>query len=284
MICSPLFALHDSDETLRRTHGAREVSQAEAERLNAEGYGVFWVPNRFEGRRVQANLKEIRYWFAEIDSGTKAEQLARLRKSPLIPSMVVESRRGYHAFWKVRGQASPEHWKRIERGLVRVLKGDPKATDLLRLLRAPGFNHVKDPANPFLVQVVWTLDAAYSEEQMLRAFPSTQPAKPSSPSQVEGDGFWSKVANLDARDALVRLNGHWLMKGESFALEEQPNGNANVVRSDGVDTGCFVDRDGRMGNVASGSSVAAWLSWYGSDWATIAKGLKEVFTELGEHA
>ncbi len=278
-----LYVLHDSDEELRRQNGAREVNEAEARKLNAEGYGVFWVPNRFEGRRVQANLKEIRFWFCEVDSGTKPQQIARLRKSPLLPSVVIESARGYHAYWKVRGQASPEHWKSIERGLVRVLQGDPKATDLLRLLRAPGFNHLKDPAKPFPVQVVWKLDAAYSQEQMQRAFPSKQPVRVSNPSQVEGDGFWSKVASLEARDALLRLNGHWLQNGESFELVEQHNGNANVLRSDGGRTPVFVDAAGRLGNVAAGSSIAAWLSWYQHDWATIAKGLREVFPELGDH-
>lgn len=278
-----LFALHDSDKTLRQKYGSREVGEAEARKLNAAGYGVFWVPNDFEGRRVQANLKEIRYWFVESDTGIKAEQQARLRRAALLPSMVVESARSFHAYWRVRGQASPENWRAIERGLVKVLAGDPKATDVLRLLRAPGFNHIKDPAHPFPVRKVWEIDASYTELQMLRAFPLKQEKRASNPSQVEGDGFWMRVAAMDARQALPRLNGHWLQNGESFTLSEQSNGHANVVRVDGVSTPVFVDAAGRLGCVEAGSSVAAWLKWYGHDWATIAKGLREVFPELGEH-
>lgn len=280
-----LFVLHDSDEEQRRLHGAREVDSEEARCLNAEGWGVFWVPNVFGERRVQTSLREIRFWFCEMDEGTKKEQAARLKRSPLLPSAVVESARGYHAYWRVRGSATPTGWRRIVRwGLVPELRGDPKATDVLRLLRCPGYSHMKDPEHPHPVRTVWKLDASYTEQQMMRAFKSREPvvtreARTLAPGE---GGFWERVATMDAREALVRLNGHWLMNGESFHLREQSNGNANVVRTDGYDTGTFVDRAGRLGNVDGGSSIAAWCAWYGHDWATVAKGLREAFPELGE--
>lgn len=244
---------------------------------------MFWVPNAFKGRRVQANLTAIRFYFIEVDEGTKAQQLARLKRSPLLPTAVVESARGYQSYWKVRGEASPERWRRIVRwGLAPALGGDVKASDVLRLLRCPGFKHMKNPSQPFEVTTVWRLDTSYTEAQMLRAFPSREPTRKTRELKPGEGGFWERVAGMDAGEAIVRLNGHPLQNGESFVLKEQANGNRNIVRSDGLDTGVFCDPAGRLGAVASGSSVAAWLAWYGHDWATIARGLKEAFKELSD--
>ena len=276
-----LFALHDSDDELKRK-GSFTVSKERAGQLNAEGYGIFHVVNAFEGRRLITNLVRIRYWTCELDLGQRSEQVARIKRAPLLPSVVVESKRGFHLYYRAL-DAELSTWARVVRwGLIPALGGDPKASDPLRLLRCPGYEHKKDPANPFMVRVVWRTDAIYSTKQMLRAFPNTEPtAKPKAAGPAgEADGFWEKVARLDGREALARLGGHWLMNGEKFSLQEQVNGNANVVRSDGYSTGSFVDRDGKLGNVDGGASIAAWCAWYGHDWATVARGLREVFPEL----
>lgn len=233
------------------------------------------------------NLERIRFWFCELDTGSKADQVARLRRAPLLPTVVVESARGYHAYWAA-ADATEGTWKRIVRwGIVPALGGDPKATDVLRLLRAPGFLHLKDPTQPFLVRTVWRLDTRYSEQQMLRLFPDTQPkaaAQERTALEPGAGGFWTRVARLDGREALRRLSGHWLVKSERFRLVEQPSGNANVIREwpDGpVDTGSFVDAAGRLGAVDGGSTIAAWCHWYGHSWGQVAEGLREVFPELG---
>ncbi len=281
----PLFVLHDSDADLRKRYGSQEVTREWAEKLNARGWGVFWVPNEFTGQRRIANLRRIRFWFAELDEGTKNEQVARLRRSPLLPTAVVESARGFHAYWAAK-DATPGHFKRIVRwGIVPALRADTKACDPLRILRCPGFLHMKDPAQPFEVKTVWRLDTIYSEAQLLRAFPSKEPvqAQQERKQLAPGEGtFWERVAQLDAREALRRLNGHWLQNGERFVLQEQPSGNLNLVRADGHRCGVFVDRGGRLGNVDGGSSIGAWAYWYQRDWRRVAQGLRELFPELGD--
>ena len=281
-----LWALHDSDAEQRK-RGAFAVTRAEAEKLNREGFGIFWCPNVVRGRRLTTNLERIRFYYAELDTGTKKEQAERLRRAPLLPTAVVESARGYHAYWAAR-DASLSNWKRIVRwGIVPALGGDPKATDAVRILRCPGFNHLKDPARPFPVRTVWTLGTTYSEDQMLRMFPDRQPKLPDQGAR-EGSGpgtgsFWQRVAQLDGRDAIRRLDGHWSVKGERFELQEQSNGNANIVRThpSRLSVGCFVDAGGRMGAVEGGSSIASWVKWYGWSWADVACALREVFPELG---
>lgn len=282
-----LWALHDSDEALK-DRGAFPVQKDEAERLNREGYGIFWNPNRVRGRRLIKNLQEIRFYYCELDLGSKKEQAERLRRSPLLPTAVVESARGYQAYWRAR-DATLENWRRIVRwGIVPALGADPKATDVVRILRCPGYMHMKDPARPFPMRVVWKLDTTYCEAQMMRLFPDRSPKQPDQERTAlePGEGtFWQRVAQLDGREAIRRLSGHWLVNGEKFRLAEQSNGKANIIREwpDGpIDTGSFVDCGGRLGSVDGGSSIAAWCKWYGHPWPVVAEGLREVFPELGD--
>lgn len=259
----------------------KQVGEGEAGRLNRDGHGVLWTVNEFEGRRLKANVTGIHYHFAEFDGGTKADQQRRLRESPLRPSLVVESKAGFHAYWRV-DDGSMETWYPIQRGIVKLLGADPKCTDPLRLLRAPGYRHWKDPTDPFLVEAVWESDASYSSEQLGEAFPWAPATSPAQGPTPTGDGFWQRVASLDCGEAILRLNNHWLQNGESFELREQSSGNRNIVRLDSKDTGCFVRADGSIGNCLLGARLGGWLAWYhDSDWSLIAKGLKEVFPELG---
>lgn len=268
-----------------RGGAAVEVSKTGAELANGRGAGIFHVVNSFEGpRRLARMLSQIQFWFCETDSGPKEVQLDRLKSGPLWPHVIVESRRGYHSYWRA-ANPSVENWKSVVRwGLVPFFGADPAATDPLRLLRAPGFWHLKDPVNPFLVKTVWEMPGTYTEQQMLTAFPSQAPARESrfaGPAQAK---FWSEVASLHGVEALQKLSGHPACHGERFELVPTSNGNFNivVVYPDGRrrPTGCFVWADGALGHVRDGATIAGWLRWYGHSWGAIARILREVFPEL----
>jgi hypothetical protein len=278
-----LYAFHDSDAETRSKRGSFPVDLREARLLNADGYGIFWVVNDFEGKRKQANTTRIRFWFCEIDARKRLQEQVVPRLA-LLPSMVVESKAGHHLYWRVHGEANQYNWRRVVRyGLVPSLGGDPKATDMLRLLRAPGYLHMKDPNDPFMVNEVSWNPYQYTEQQMLQAFPDSRTPKVTKRDAGQASSFWEAVGNLDCRDALQRLGGHWLVNGEKFTLDEQGNGNANIIRSDGYSTGSFVDSEGTLGNTTGGCSIAAWCHWYGHDWGEVARGLKELYPELEQY-
>ena len=175
-----IFALHDYDEELKKkgaidiTRFVLDVGRTDdvAGRGNKKGYGIFWVLNDFEGARKKENLTKINYWFCDIDKGTKAEQLKRIKSLLIQPSFVVETKNGYHCYWAVEGEATLENFERIEEALIKLLDGDVHCKDPLRLLRSPGFYHMKDPDAPFMVDFVEGLgsDRYYTEKQMLDVF------------------------------------------------------------------------------------------------------------------
>jgi hypothetical protein len=272
----------------RKPSAPVEITSEDAAFYNTaeQGYGVFHTVNEFEGeRRVVENLRALRYWYADLDTGTKEEQLERIAKH-LKPTRIVETRKGFHVYWKAI-DATLANWDRIvKRGIVPALEADPRASDPLRLLRAPGYYHHKQ--EPFLVRTVAQANVAYHEGQMLEAFPDlkVEAAVQRAERDLGGTGgFWARVALLDGAEVIERLSGHALCNGEEFRLIPTSGGKHNVqVKKGGrwAGTPCWVSAEGRLCGVEGGGSAAAFCKWYGKEWREIADGLKALFPELND--
>lgn len=195
-----LYALHDNDPELKRK-GAFPILSSEARRYNDLGYGIFWTPNVFNGARKAENLLKIRYWIADIDEGSKEEQMARIKNLPILPNNIVETKKGYHCYWTAN-DATLENYREIASGLIKRLNADSACKDVCRLLRYPNYYHCKDPKNRFLVRIVDTNSYNPTEKQMLCAYRLPRPTyKP-----VNYDGDNREMLNPDNWDKIFRLN------------------------------------------------------------------------------
>lgn len=263
----------DDDE---REYRARE--------WNRKGFGIFWTVNDFNGARRIENLTRINAWAVDIDAGTKSEMRAKLNSSPVVPSKVVETKRGYQAYFNAK-DAKPEHWNAIllDR-LVPFFGADKNARDLARILRVPGFLHQKDPKDPYLVKEVHRHEVAYTEEQIANAFPAPRKAAEDRQKHAAakrqhggGDDFWERVWNLDCEDGLRRLSG---VTGESYTFKGVRSGNRNIY-VDGKGTSCWIDRNGRIGSLSGGGpTLYQWLTWFGTKPKDAVDILKRVFPHL----
>lgn len=280
------FRMHD--QSPNEHGGAQPVDLADASRWQARGFGIFGTVNRFrDGQRRIANLERIEAWAIDMDTGTKEEQYAKLRGFALVPSFVVETKRGYQAYWRAR-DGKPEHWNGImvER-LVPYFGADKNARDLARILRVPNFLHLKNPAEPFLVCEVWRWDVSYTERQLLDVLPEP-PAKVLKDKhsaiarelRADGDEFWERVYNLDCVEGLRRLSGSSAVRGEQFTFHRTRSGTENIV-VDGKGTSCWVDTNGRIGSLSDGGpTLFFWLKWYGHSNREAVRILKDTFPEL----
>lgn len=266
---------------------------AEAERWNRRGMGVFWCANLRTAlpRRIE-QITAPRYVFVEIDQGDKAHMLALIESCPLVPARVVETRRGFHVYWIVDG-LTLDLWDAVVRHrLVPYFDADRNACDPVRLLRVPGFLHMKNPADPFLVRVEHKSDARHSIDAMLAAFPEVKPeTRPAyTPRPIverDSDDILAAVGDLDAMTALERLSGSPLVRGEVFTFRRTSRGRHNIL-CDGKPCPCFVDERGRIGGGDGTASPTAitWIAWYfggkptTSDWRGIADELRRLFPEL----
>jgi len=254
------------------------------------GWGIFRTVNEFHGPRQKDYLVAVRGWAVDLDDGTKAEQRARLHRSPVVPTLVVETKRGYQAHFAALS-ASQRTWEAIVRDrLVPFFKADPRARDLCRILRAPGYWHLKDPSDPFLCREVYRSSAAYTERQMLQVFPDLSPRdkhEAASKAAVAagaggGQDFWQAIYEIDCEDFLTRVSGTGLVGGEVYSFRRTSKGRKNIF-VDKKSTSCFVDENGRIGSLNGGGPTPYnWLRWFGHQPKTIVEALKSLYPHLDE--
>jgi hypothetical protein len=160
-----LYAMRDN----KKEDCMTPVTPERAAALNRVGYGIFFTPNAITGRRIEENVTEIKYWFADMDDKTKPEQMQKIDKLLYKPSRIVESKRGYHLYWRAV-DATKENFRKIMLGIIEKLGSDKAVQGANRTMRMPGFYHMKDPKEPFLVRVIFKSNDVFTEKEMLYGF------------------------------------------------------------------------------------------------------------------
>jgi hypothetical protein len=120
--------------------------------------------------RTHENMAWVKTFFADLDVGieehkfhTRGGAINGLRdflgQTGLPWPTIVSSGRGAHVYWVLREKTSSEIWKPYATKLKRLFthhgfKADPsRVDDQASVLRVAGTYHLKDPANPRLVEV-----------------------------------------------------------------------------------------------------------------------------------
>ena len=125
---------------------AYRMAQAFAQRLNGDGYDVFFgVLPRCRGGGEDKDVLSCCALWADIDGMVSLEEAEeRLAKAlfPLSPDAAVFSGGGIHLYWVLKepvDPASPDAslFLRSLRGMAKLHEGDPKCKNLSRVLRFP---------------------------------------------------------------------------------------------------------------------------------------------------
>ena len=275
---SHVYALHDSNP---KEFPMQRIHPNQAKEFNEKGFGIFWTVNDFRGPRRITNLKKIVAWAIDIDKGTKAQMKNRI-EAGLIPTMVIETKSGFHVYWKAK-DAKTEHWDAIVSDrLVPFYGADKNARDLARILRVPGYYHLKNPTEPFLVEKVWEWDVGYTEMQMVQFYPVAREVQQREFNKIkketkETDSFWDVIWNLDCEGALTKLSGHPSVGCEIYSFNPNRNGTKQIFVN-GKSTSCWIDREGKIGSLSNGGpTIAQWLHWFHRDYKSVVQILREVF-------
>ncbi|WP_141505320.1 DNA-primase RepB domain-containing protein [Paenibacillus luteus] len=73
-------------------------------------------------------------------------------KTQIKDTMIIETKNGYHIYWALQG-GSVSKFVPIQKALAKKFSSDPMITNLSRVMRIPGFYHMKNPGSPFMVRV-----------------------------------------------------------------------------------------------------------------------------------
>ena len=105
--------------------------------------------NEGDGKgRTESNVTRVRAHFVDLD-GAPIEPVL---EAGAPPNIVVESSpKKWHAYWLVSDSALPD-FKPRQQTMAAQFAGDPSVNDLPRVLRMPGFWHLKE--TPFQTRLV----------------------------------------------------------------------------------------------------------------------------------
>jgi conjugative relaxase-like TrwC/TraI family protein len=128
---------------------------AKLSELNQEGRGIYFVVN--PGGEADANISEARSLFWESDEKSKPEQTEQARTSGLQLGAIVETHKSIHCYSPLTEPLSDlENWKQLQERLIQRMDSDPAIRNSSRLMRLPGFDHVRVESTGHSERLVFT--------------------------------------------------------------------------------------------------------------------------------
>ena len=153
-------------------HDIFENCEEKLRAYNDQGCGIFMAVNGmdFEGR-CKDNVVSVRAVWVDLD------HCATLPEFRLEPSVITRTKKGFHVYWVVDAEdaaglsvnAAIKLCEGVNKRIVQAHGGDPKACDAARILRVPGFNHMKDGAH--MVEMVDDPGYHYTWDELTAAYP-----------------------------------------------------------------------------------------------------------------
>src|SRR5210317_2092919 len=193
-------------------HHYTGFNRKELEKRNIAGRGIFFTVNLLDpsldpvnprtGKpryRTKAMVVKARAVFMDDDSIYTEPR----DEFDLAPSIIVETSRGkYHYYWLISsgGTKDLETWDKVQKGLIHRYDGDKGAKDLARILRIPGFKHMKNPNHPFEVRVVGGTLKGYSWDRLKEAFPPVDETV-----TINGEEIKAPDSDYQSDDELIRI-------------------------------------------------------------------------------
>ena len=174
------FCDYDKSKRLlaRTLTGTFEELKDELVSLNNKGAGIFVTINKTNGEgRTKKDIEALRACFFDKDDG------AIMSPFPSPPTMLVKTAAGYHGYYCFNSimDANTENvnkFRLMQQRLADFFVSDKSVKDESRVLRLPGFYHIKDVNNPTLIETVTINEEYYSLPELEDLFPAKSVGRP----------------------------------------------------------------------------------------------------------
>jgi len=176
--------------------------------------GIFCLINEsaYATRRRKQDIRRVRAVWADFDG---AQQMPELH---LEPSMVVQTRNGYHVYYILESGVDSITWgEDMNRHVAQKYGADPRACDAARVLRVPGFYHHKSTP-PYMVTLQACTGKRYTKAQLETALGA--PERPQ-------EASYGKTAMSPLKSAQDTAWGVAAALGEKRKVSSTPEGSRN---------------------------------------------------------
>lgn len=165
---------------------------------NKLGCGIYFAANRTDGRgRAANNIVAVSSVFVDLDNAP-VEPVAECEAPPHI--ITVSSPGRHQAFWRVSDVELYEFGP-IQRALAKRFNGDPAVSDLARVMRLPGFYHLK--SEPFECKIhTINRHEPWSKDQLISLLKLDI---------QDGERLWEPTGSVDDEAAIPKGQRHRVM-------------------------------------------------------------------------
>jgi hypothetical protein len=201
---------NDADKRARSGrwfHGSIAEHWEQLVALNRAGHGIFVMINKGDGRgRAAKNVIELRAAFLDDDGRNAPVIFTGAGIAPftsLPPAITVQSKAGQHHYFPLNPGEPRDRFPHVQGVLAAHFGTDPAIKDLPRVMRMPGFMHMKDPKNPILVRLVKADHARYSIDDLIAAYPAPDAPPEAVTDEAPLPSLEERIANARAYVAKV---------------------------------------------------------------------------------
>lgn len=227
--------------------------------LNLKWCWIFFSVNSMqEWFRDKEHTTNINTWIVECDSLNKQEQMNLINKSPLKPSMIIESNKSYHIYFFAKDWDT-ESYSEIQKRLKDYFYWDQAlVSDYARVLRFPWFYHMK--WEKFKINVInynWNL---YTKEEIRNNFELKEIKKEIKKQikQYDWNDIWDLMTTFDSKQMLVLLSWTYLVNWDLIEFS-----NKNQIICNWKETWCWIDWNWLIGsNDKWWPTWIQWILWY----------------------
>lgn len=157
-------------------HGSLAEHWSKLVDLNRAGHGIYVLVHEGDrlGRKA-TNVVGLRALFIDDDGKAAPVAFKGERAAPftgLPPTITVQSKAGQHNYFQLVPGEPLDEFTPAQETLATHFGTDQAVKDLARVMRVPGFLHMKDPESPFLVRLVQARPERYPVAQVTSAYPA----------------------------------------------------------------------------------------------------------------
>ncbi len=179
-LIAPKWALEDGTIPVKVLEG--EFTDDQIAEYNAQGYNIYYLPNApseyQKGVTIDGSMVDsFNYIFVDCDLkeqkyASKEAFLYRLaQRDDMVPSLVIDSGNGVHAYWRV-SDLDAMSYLRLQRRIVRHFNTDEATCNLFQLMRCPGTMNTKDKNDIKPCTILMETDSVYTAEWLDKTLPS----------------------------------------------------------------------------------------------------------------
>lgn len=147
---------------------------------------TFFLANesREAGKRKASDIAKFRNFFIDIDAGKdeegnyySLEEVSKRKEAmleviysfPLVPTMITDTRNGYHCIWSIESIEDGEAWQAVQDKLVNTFTiADRAVSDKARVLRLPGSTWKKGSYDEYEVTILDSNYVKYDVNTMIK--------------------------------------------------------------------------------------------------------------------